>query len=336
MNNVIKTLKRRWYLFLTLVIFLGLVFYRQIIQPQTKKEETYIVKKQTLREVLTLSGEVDADEKTTLRFQTSGRLAWVGVKKGDYVKKYQTVATLDQKEVKKKLEKDLQSYLKSRADFDQSRDDNKVVVSDTVKRVLEKAQFDLNKAVLDVEIQNLSVEYSSLFSPIEGFVTRVASPYAGVNITPTQAEFEIVNPKSIYFTALADQTEVASLYEGMQAEIIFDAYPKESVVGAIESISFIPKEGETGTVYEVKLAFDNDNSSYKYRLGMTADVNFILKEARGVLAVPSTFLKKEKGKRYVLRKENGRKEKAYVEVGEEVEGLTEITSGLSQGDIIYD
>lgn len=52
----------------------------------TVVELTYKVKRQTLSESLTFSGSVDAQEKATLRFQTSGRLAWVGVTEGDVVK----------------------------------------------------------------------------------------------------------------------------------------------------------------------------------------------------------------------------------------------------------
>ena len=41
------------------------------------------VERKNLTEKLTVSGEVNAEEKASLKFQTSGLLSWVGVKEGD-------------------------------------------------------------------------------------------------------------------------------------------------------------------------------------------------------------------------------------------------------------
>jgi RND family efflux transporter MFP subunit len=336
LKKILSIVKKRWIIFLALFFVLGFGIYRQVKPKVNAGEITYTVKQQDLKEVLSFSGDIDAEEKVTLRFQTSGKLSWVGVKEGDYVKKFQTIATLDQREVKKKLEKELNEYLEERADFDQDFDDYEVVTSDTVKRILEKAQWGLNKAVLDVEIQNLSVEYSNLFTPIEGIVTNVLSPYAGVNVTPAQAEFEIVNPNTVYFLALVDQAEVISLSEEKKGYITFDSYPNEKLKTKVESISFIPRAGETGTVYEAKMSIATDNTNYKYRAGMTGDVEFIIKEKNNVLAVPSDFIKKEQGKKYVNVKDKNKRYKTFITAGVTIDDFTEIKSGLKEGDVVYD
>ena len=54
--------------------------------------------------------------------------------------------------------------------------------------------------------------------------------------------------------------------------------------GTIYFISFIPKAGETGTVYEIKMALnDNTNEQNAYRLGMTGDATFTLQEKENVV-----------------------------------------------------
>lgn len=334
-------IKKRFKLLIFIVIvFLiaGYSYNNFAGSQQNKKTESAKVKRGTLKEELTISGTIDAEEKVTLRFQTSGRLVWVGVKEGDYVKKYQGIAALDQRELKKELEKELNDYLAYRWDFEQeTRDDYKdKVITDAIKRIKEKAQFDLNTSVLDVEIQNLAVEFANLWTPIEGIVTRVSSLYAGVNITPSQAEFEIVNPKTVYFSALADQTEVTKLYDGLVGELVLDAYPEVTISGNIKNISFIPKAGETGTVYLVKFIFSEDNSNYKYRLGMGGDLTFVLKEKEDVLYLPNKFVKSENGKKYVKVGKDGKTEKVFVETGMETDTNIEITSGITVGATIYD
>jgi len=336
MKKIFGFIKKHWKIAIIVVALLGFGIYRQVSSAKEKSDTSYTVKKQNLKETLAFAGDIDAEEKVTLRFQTSGRLNWVGVKEGDYVKKYQVIATLDQREIKKTLEKKLLTYSSERADFDQNKDDYETITSDTVKRILEKAQYDLNSSILDVEIQNLAVEYSRLFTPITGIVTSIGSPYAGVNITPAQAEFEVINPDTIFFSALVDQAEVVSLEEGKQGVISLDSFPDEKIKTKITSISFIPEAGESGSVYRTKLEFDVDNSTYKYRAGMTGDVEFVLQEKKNVLAVPSEFVKKDGSKSYVDIKINNKIEKSYVTVGETIDDMTEIKSGLKAGDVIYD
>lgn len=321
------------------IIIIGLIVLQwQSISKSNSTKEKVAVSQGTLEEKMTISGAIDAEEKVTLHFQTGGRLTWVGVKEGDFVKKYQTIASLDQREVKKNLEKKLSDYLKTRWDLDQAKKDTykDQIISDPIKRIIDKYQFDLNKAVLDVELQDLSNEYANLWTPIEGIVTKVGSPYSGVNITPSTAEFEIVNPKTIYFAATADQTEVTRLIKDMVGELILDAYPNTSISGTIKDISFIPKTGETSTVYEVKFVFDNDNSNYKYRISMAGDLSFVVQKKENVLYIPNKFIKNLNGKKYLTVKRNSKDIKIEVETGMETDTETEITSGISADETVYE
>lgn len=333
-------IKKRWKLLLIVLLVASLTFvaFNNFYAGKAKKIETAHVKRGTLEEKLTISGTIDAEEKATLRFQTSGRLTWIGVKEGDYVKKYQSIASLDQREVRKTLDKYLNTYMSERADFDQATKDEykDQVISDAIKRTLNKAQYDLSSAVLDVELKNLSVEFANLWTPIEGIVTKVGAPYAGVNITPATAEFEIVNPNTVYFSANADQTEVVSLTSGLAGDLTLDPYPDATLSGSIKNISFTPKTGETGTVYNVKFIFSDDNSGYKYRLGMGGDLTFVTKKKEDVLYLPNKFVKSENGKKYVKVIRDGKDEKIFVETGMETDNNIEISAGLNADEIVHD
>ena len=299
----------RLIIILTIIIIIASAGYRYYFLPsKSNEEESSKVQRGSLEETLTISGELDADEKATLRFQTSGRLTWVGVKEGDYVKKYQSIASLDKREVEKNLKKELNDYMNERWDLEQTRRDySGQAVTDDIKNILDKAQFDLDNTVLDVEIKDLAVEYSNLFTPIAGIVTLVEAPYPGTNITAATAEFEIVNPHSIFFLATADQTEVIDLKEGMTGELVLDSYPEVTLTGTIENISFIPKTGETGTVYSVKFFFKPEyldatqdlteitgelfNADYRYRVGMTGDLTFVTQEKQNAMYLPLKYIK---------------------------------------------
>lgn len=332
--------KKKWWIIVLVVIGLFFVYFFSNRNNQELQKKQYKVARKDLKEELTLSGKIEAEEKVVLRFQTAGRLAWVGVKEGDYVKKYQAIASLDQRDLKNRLQKYLNTYVKQRLSFEQTKDDywqKQFDLSETIRkkaeRILEQNQYDLDNTVLDVEYQNLTIEYANLFTPIEGIVTRVDVPYAGVNITPAQAEFEIVNPKTLYFSATADQTEVISLKEGQKGKITLDAYPDEEIDGEIYWISFAPKAGVTGTVYEIKMKLQTEKP---LRLEMSGDVNFITKEVKNVITIPQNYIKTDKNGNFVNLLNNGKKEKRYIEKGDEIDGQIIIKNGLKEGEIIYD
>jgi RND family efflux transporter MFP subunit len=338
---IVNFLKKRWYL-IFIILIIGFFIYRNQTTVQGKIE-IYKIKKEDLKETLSLSGKIEADEKVNLKFQTSGRLSWVGVKEGDTVKKYQTVATLDQRDLRNRMQKYLNTYSNSRFDFEQTKDDywNKQYdlsesVRKSAERILKQNQFSLENSVLDVEYQSLSVEYSNLWTPIDGIVTHVSAPFSGVNVTPTGAEFDIVNPKTLYFLVTAEQSDVIKLREGMIGEIILDSYPDQIYEARLYYISFAPKDGETGIVYELRLNLDDKIKKLPLKLGMTGDLDFILREVMNVISVPSRFIKKDNKGDFVQIIKNNNKEKRYVKLGQEIDGKIEIKSGVTSGETIYD
>lgn len=312
-------------------------------QAKDLKTKTYHVTKKDLTEQLSLSGEIDAMEKADMKFQTSGLLTWVGVKEGDYVKKYQAIASLDKRDLQNNLNQYMNSFLKERWDFEQGVDDNKDwqtkgmtdAARDQVKRTLDKNQFDLNNSVLAFEAKNLALKFATLTTPFEGIITKVDVPNPGTNVTPASAVFSVINPRTLFFSATADQTEVTSFSEGMNGTITLDSFPDKIFEATVERVGFVPKAGESGTVYELKIALDAGDMTDKLKMGMTGDVSFVFKEIKNVLAIPEAYIKKENGKFFVSMMVGGQLKDVEVTEGANVEGEVEITSGLNEKDVIY-
>ncbi|MDP3988496.1 MAG: efflux RND transporter periplasmic adaptor subunit [Candidatus Levybacteria bacterium] len=357
--NIGQTIKSKKIIAAFFIILLVAGILKFTVFSNKTASESAIVKKGNLTQELTLSGKISADEDAVLQFQTGGLLAWVGVKEGDRVEKFQGIASLDQRQLQKTLEKKLNDYMTTRWDFEQTKNNKNDVlfgqqrfnletanksnfsgkpeadiVNDMIKRLLEKSQFTLDNSVLDVELADLSLQLANISSPISGIVTRIDSPFPGLNITPSQAQFEIVNPDSVFLDVSADQTDVVNLKEGEFAKLVFDSYPNEKTEGYIKNISFTPKTDETGTVYKIKIALSNiNNINYKYRLGMTADAIFKIEEKDNVLILPLKYVKSDNKGKYVLLKDN---KKAYVQTGLETDSDIEITKGLLPGERVYD
>lgn len=330
--------RRRLLIFIGLAVGGFLVYYFFFNPSKKAALETATVVRGKVEENLTISGEIDAREKATLRFAAAGQITWVGVKEGDTVAKYQSVASLDKRSLEKSLSKYLNTYQKTRNDFDQTKDDNEnQVIDDSLKRILDDSQLDLNSSVADVEIQDLLIRLSTLWTPITGLVTKAPVVLPGSIISsPAQAEFEIVNPETVYFLASVDQTEVSKIALGKEGTLTLDAYPDESLTGTITDISFSPKLDESGTVYAVKFALPETtkNSNYRFRLGMTGDITLNLTTKDNVLYLPPKFVKSSDGKKYVNLVKNGQVEKTFVTVGLETDTRTEILSGVAENTIV--
>lgn len=331
--------KRKKVVVIFLLFFLGLggyFGYRYYAGKKAKEEiKTSRVKKKDLVKFVTASGEIAALKEVSLKFQTSGQLTWVGVAKGDKVEAGQAIAQLDTRELELNLKKELKDYMNERWDFEEDRQVTyrDSVMTDTVIRILEKNQFDLDKAVMDVEIKDIALKFATLITPIKGVVTYIDTPVAGVNITPATAVFKVADPDSLVFQAEVDEIDIGKVEKGQKVNLYLDAYPNKELRGKVEKISFSATTTTGGgTAYLVDISLPKDEE-YNYRIGMNGDSDIILEEKEDCLVLDYQALKKEKGKFYVeVLKKDGKIEKRRVEVGLETDTKVEIKKGLEKGE----
>jgi membrane fusion protein (multidrug efflux system) len=338
---MIAIIKRYWKLILLIAVAIfGLIFWSQ--KAQAQKKETTIstakVKKGEFIQEISSSGKTKAAKSVELKFQSSGKLTWVGVKEGDTVTAYQAIASLDSREVRKSLEKALRDYSNERNDFEETwrvtYDGKKPndAFNDTVKRILQKNQWDLEKAVLDVELKNIAVEYATLITPIGGIVSRIDTPVAGVNITPATAVFEVIDPATMLFEANIDEVDIGALTVGQLATINLDAFPEASFSGSISYISYSSQTSSGGaTVFPVKIAF---NAPQNLRVGLNGDVSIITNRQQNVVTIPTEALQEDKNGYFVYKKEQATYKKTPITTGARNEDEIIVTSGLDVGDVV--
>jgi len=299
----------------------------KLTYPQTKKIEN----------ALTVAGKIDAENKTDIRFQTSGKLAWVGVKLGDSVKKGQALASLDKRELKKTLQKEFNDYQTALSNFNDTNytykdKKERFLITEDLQRILDRSQFSLNNAVIDYELQDLTIKYATITTPISGIVTAVEQPVAGVNITPATSTISVVDPQSIFFRSKIDESDVPKIKIGQSATIRIDSFSDKTISSSIKYISFLPISGESSTVYEIKFVLNESNPDY--RLGMNGDATIILEQSDNSITIPIEYLQEENDKKYVLVKQGDKIVKKFITTGIENDTEIQVTDGLNQNDQI--
>lgn len=323
---------RVWSAGTILLVLLILFIFRP---PSPKPIATQKVIRADVVQSISITGTVNAEKSIDLNFLTGGFLTYLGVQKGDTVSQYQTIGTLDQRTVLKNLQNTLTDYSKQRNTFDQYTLDQQAnkpedAVNDRLKRALQNNQYDLNKTIVSVELQDIARQQSVLSSPIAGIVTRADAKTAGVNITATTT-FTVVDPNSLTFKMEVDEADISKVKKGQNIKAVLDSYPDKTLQLTVDSIDFVTHTTSTGgNAYDVKGKI-SDNIDYKYRVGMNGNAEIILAERDNVLSIVLSSLT-EGNKIFVKTK--GGFEKKEVKLGLKNDVSAEVISGLSEGDEI--
>src|SRR3989344_639025 len=214
-NKIFKKLTkliRSKRIIIAVVAIALLIFFATRGGADTSKIKTTQVTEKTLETQVAASGKIASENENTLRFLTSGKLAWISTKEGNYVRRGQTIASLDSQELEKRLRRDLNTYFKTRLDFEDVKDSQKdKVITDTLKRIAQRSQADLDNSVIDVEIRDLAIQFSRLTSPISGYIVNNPEFFAGSFIFPTDTIVQIANFDKLQFVAEVDETEIGKV-----------------------------------------------------------------------------------------------------------------------------
>lgn len=324
---------KRWWLIGGLIVLLviGRGFYKRA---QSQKTLTFVSPtRENLVKTLDVSGVVDAKEKASMHFLAGGKIVYLGAHEGDAVKKWQTIATIDRASLSKTQEKDLNLYSKERLDWDQQLADiNNRTIDQTELRTVQKNQLDLNNSVIDVQLAAIAVSNTVMSSPVKGILVSSPTNVPGVMLGPTDS-FLIVNPDTLIFRALVDESDIASVQKNQTATIQLDAYPNETIDSAVDYIAYQSSLGTSGTVFAVQFPISAVTDLEKYRLGMNGDVHIKLEEKDGILTIPLIATRERDGKTYVDVK-TGPKTTAEREItiGLTTDEKVEVVSGLTESD----
>lgn len=334
--------KAKWLILITVIAGLGFFFITS--KGDQKELRTATVKRQDITESVNASGELQAKQYAELRFNTPSKVVWLGVEKGDQVKKWQSVASLDKRTLEKNLRKKLLDYQTTRWDFEQTQDNydvngrqlEEVLLTDAEKRILDKSQFGLDKSVLDVEIADLAAKDAVLISPIEGTIVSTGGLVAGENLTATSLAtkfIKVADLSTLQFIAQVDEVDYGKIHLDQKVNVTLDAFPDEIFEG---KVTYINKEGVknlSGGVtipIEITLTASDD----RLVLGLSGEADFVIEQKEAALSVPREFVQTKDGKTYVYVMENNSPVMREVTTGLETISQTEITSGIDENQEI--
>ena len=171
----------------------------------------------------------------------------------------------------------------------------------------------------------------TLLAPLAGIVSKVYVK-DGETVTPGTPVLEMISGTTPEVVAYIAETDIAKIKVGDKARITFDALSDNDIFDATVS-KIDPAETVIEGVPTYKTTFTFISEDDRIKPGMTANIDVIVNEKKGVITVPA---------RVIYRTENGVFVNVLDESGEVVprpitlgirgyEGRVEVVEGLSEG-----
>jgi len=150
----------------------------------------------------------------------------------------------------------------------------------------------------------------------------------------TQAIIYLVDLSTMDLDLDVDEIDIPGVKTGQKVVIAVDALPDVEFEGEVLTISSVAKEEAGVVIYEVKIGFDVPEVT-ELRVGMSADVDIVIKEASNVLILPDRAITNDsEGNPVVMVKVGDQTEERKVVTGLSDGFYTEIVAGLSEGESV--
>jgi len=344
--------RSHWIVFLVVCCLLGLLVFKTVlhlISTDTKKArivhapspvETVPVRRQTLEEVIGGSGTVQQFNTVLLTTQIPARVLAVPVWIGDIVKKGDLLVRWDDRLIRATLDANRQFVETSNIKI---KNETRQVerYTDLAKQHmgtpldLEKAQTaladayeQLAKATMGLREAEIALERVQMRAPIQGIVLeRLVNPD---EITHNdQIVMKLGAIDTVLMAAKITEEKIHSVQLGLPAEVTFPAFPAETFQGKVFKI-----DPNTDPVTRTFTAYVQiNNRDYRLKPGLSGFAH-IHRAAKDVTAVPSVAIMNPSGDQasvFVVDR-SGRATLRKVSLGIVANAMTEVTSGLNEGE----
>jgi len=218
----------------------------------------------------------------------------------------------------------------------------------------------IQNAPLDVQSQQLSIQQKEnaladakanladyyIRAPFSGVLAKLDIKY-GDSVSGGTIVATMVNSQRLAEISL-NEVDVSKVAIGQKATLTFDALPDLTMTGKVAEIDTIGTVTQGVVTYNIKIAIDTDDSRIKP--GMSVSASIITGVKNDVLLVPNSAVKSSGNSSYVQVFDASANYSAAssaqgvvssvsprqvsVTIGNSNDSMTEITSGLKEGDAV--
>ncbi len=348
--------------FLSIIALGALIILSSCGKKQEVSYSTAKVTRQDFSTSITATGTIEPVTQVEVGTQVSGIIDKIYVDYNSVVKKGQLIAELDRVNLMSELTSAQSNLASAQASLSYEKKnyeryeklfgDGLVSADD-----YENARLRYEQAVATVNVNKESVDrartnlgYATITSPIDGVVlskeVEEGQTVASSMTTPTL--FIIAQDLTdMRVIADVDEADIGGVVDGQRVSFTVDAFPDDVFEGFVTQVRQEATTESNVVTYEVVISARNDD--LKLKPGLTANVTIYTLEKNNVLTVPSKALRFRPNESLIGEDEtiedvpspvklwthDGNVFRAHaVEIGATNGIVTEILSGVKEGDVI--
>ena len=321
---------------------------------------------------VTANGYIVARTKASVSAKTAGRLAYLGVSEGSYVRRGSVIARLDNADLQaavSQAEANVASAeasaIEAAADRDQlareadrlreirTRNPNLISQQELEAATSRLAQAEARltaaaarqrSAVAGLRVAQASNENTVIRAPFTGTVLRkdaevgeVVAPSVGGGLT-RGAVVTMADLSTLEVEVDVNEAYIGRIVSGRPARITLDAYPDTTFRGAVRQV--VPTADRQRATVQVKVSIADHDPRILPEMG--AKVDFLEPDqpqaagapGRGSIRVPAAVVKTDGGTSVVWVVRDGRLLRRPVTTGPVSGGFFEVRSGLKGGELL--
>jgi len=274
---------------------------------------------------LDLVGTTQAAREVNIASESSGKIAVVNFRMGDYVTQGNVLAIID--DTYKRL-----AYENAKLNYNKCKDDisryqalrEGDAVSDTQLRDIKLAYENAN-----IQLENAKKQWddTKIVAPFSGYITSQNTELgAYVNAGTVIAGIADISQLKVVFDV--SEMNAYELQRGQTVSVTTDVHPEASYKGTISNIS--PKASASHT-YPVEIMIAN-NGKDKLKAGTYVKVNVNMSNKENVLMIPRDAIVSSLKDPSVYLVKNNIAQLMKIGVGRNFNSFIEVVSGLNEGD----
>jgi HlyD family secretion protein len=219
------------------------------------------------------------------------------------------------------------------------RDNSKAQIGVDSAR-LKQARAQVQQAQAGLKQLEEQLSYTTIVAPMDGVIlsrdVEIGDAVSSILVLGSTATLVMTEGdiNEVYVQGKVDEADIAHVYMAQPARIKVESFRDRVFNGKVTKIAPLGVEKDNVTTFEVRVSINNPGGELK--ANMTANAEIILDEHKGVLMVPESAVMYDNQKKASVeipdKKQKEGKRKVPVTVGLSNGSVTEILSGLKEGD----
>lgn len=316
--------------------------YWVVSRHKTTFETVSDAQKVNFSNLITASGDIEAENQTSLTFLNPGRVTYLGFKEGDKVQKGQVIASLDTTILEHNITASEAQYRSAQAALNKILDDIHLFQygnggfanvgtaneTQTQKTLRQQAEEAVNITYDNLQNAKQQLALSTIVAPFDGTILSIQNISENANVSlSSNSSITLVGSGKLKFVSNILEQDINSIHEGQAVSIMLDSNKDLKLSGTVSKIASGKSTLANGTNV-IKVDIQLNDSPAMIQPGQTGSIS-ISSTLSGVTTVPSWVVLSNK---YIWVLENGQTTLKTVKIGPTEQGQTVITEGLTPSD----